>query len=197
MCISKAGLFLQIFDQIIDQGINKVGIQRVAVRCGIFRNACINIFRHCFIIFTLCDMTVLLHVFKASLHSLTVLFRMSCRVIAGRVLRNSSDHGTLCSGQLAQITVEIVFSSHLNTIVTSTKVDGVQIVDQDLILAHLLFQTKCQDLLLDLTSDQRTFAPLKSTGLKHVVLDQLLRDRRTALCRPLCKSLISCTADTL
>ena len=59
MCISKAGLFLQIFDQIIDQGINKVGIQRVAVRCGIFRNACINIFRHCFIIFTLCDMTVL------------------------------------------------------------------------------------------------------------------------------------------
>ena len=106
--------------------------------------------------------------------SLLVAVRIGDRVKFGRVLCDTCQSCTFGQIQIPYIFVEILSSSCLYTVGSSTKVNCVQIVLKDSIFAGFLFNLNGKVLFLKLTCESLKLSRLAGPVCEYVILQKLL-----------------------
>jgi hypothetical protein len=96
------------------------------------------------------------------------------RVEIGRIVQHRCQNGRLPDGEILGVLVEVGVTGRLDAVRTPTEVDRVEVVGEDLLLAHLLGELASQQHLLDLAGDGLLLGQVHD-------LDVLLGDRRPAL----------------
>ena len=124
---------------------------------------------------------------------------MGNRVVTGRILGDGRDDGAFGKIQIPYIFPEITSGSGLNAQRVLAQIDGIHIIFQDIVLAHLLFQHDGQVLFLDFSFQfvgEASLAFACPRG-QHVILDELLGDGAGALGKvPACQADVGCAKDT-
>ena len=145
-------LCFQIFHQLFDQGIRKVGI-----RCVIFgerrclQDTVVYIVRDSLVVLRLIDVALFKHIVKHGFAPLCIFLRILDRVIPGRILGDRGDDRTLGKGQIRHILIKVAHGSCLHAKAPLSKVDRIHIGFKDLFLVHFFFKLKRKVLLLQFT----------------------------------------------
>ena len=105
---------------------------------------------------------------------------MCNRIVAGGVLRNSSEHGGFRDGKFRYIFVKIAFGSCLNAEGILSEIDRVQIILEDLLFRQTVFELDGEVLFLHFSfqflSESRFFAPVE-----NLIFQKLLCERTGTL----------------
>ena len=109
-----------------------------------------------------------------------VVLRIGDGIVARGILRDAGDDRGLGEGQIADGFAEIAQRSGLYAEGIVPEVDGVQVIQQNIILAHGLLELHGKILFLDFTADG-FHARLAGPPGENIVLDQLLGDRGSTL----------------
>ena len=180
LCL-RIALFDEICQHLVRQRIDEVRVHLLVFRIGVDHlNAAVDVIRHGFIVLVLCDELVLEHLVQDLFTAGSVFLRIDNGVVTGRILGDAGNDGVLGQVQVTDGFVEIPERCRLHAERVVAEVDGVEVVEQDVVLAHRLLQLDGEVLLLNLAADALEFRLLRPAG-ENVVLDQLLRDRRGAL----------------
>ena len=173
LCIITSGH--QILHDIIGKGIHKVCIYGVLFNLSIDDlDTGVDIICHGLIIFGLSDITLLQHIVQYLFATLGIIVRVGDRVELGRILGDTGNNGTFRKCQSVDRFVEITQGCCLYTKSILSKVNGVHIVDKDIILGHGLGQLNGKILLLDLTLDLIHEAIFLGPVGKYVIFQKLL-----------------------
>ena len=124
---------------------------------------------------------------------------MGNRIITGRILGDGRDDGAFGKIQIPYVFSEITAGCSLNPQRILAQIDGVHIIFQDIVLAHLLFEHDGQVLFLDFPLQFVSEAPfaLACPRGQHIVLDELLGDGAGALGKvPACQADVGRAQDT-
>ena len=93
----------------------------------------------------------------------------------GGILGNAGYNCALRQGEILELLVEVALCGHLDTKSIAPEVDRVEVVGDDELFVHRLFQLDGEILLLKLALQLRTEALLAS-AVEDIIFDKLLRD---------------------
>ena len=125
------------------------------------------------------------------------MLRINNRIIIRRILRNSRNDRAFRQIQLADRLAKIPSRCRFYAERAVSQVDGVHIIQENVILTHGLFQLHSKIPLLNLTPHTLGEGFIRPSG-EHIVLDQLLRNGTGTLGKmPACHADHHGTQDTL
>ena len=180
LCLRVSVVF-KVLENLIRKSVDKIRVDILVIRLGVDDlNPGIDVVGHCLVVLILCDVALIKHISEDYLAAFGIVLRIFNRIIARRILRDARDDGALGERQVTDGFAEIAQRCSLHAERVVTEVDRIHVVEQDIILAHRLLKFDGKILLLNLSLDGLRLC-FRSPVREDVVLDQLLRDGRSAL----------------
>ena len=178
LCLGVALDVHQVIDNLLGKLILEIRVNLTLGLGALFlslADTCIDVIIQSVIILGLGDISLLQHMIQDFLTSLCIFLGVLNRIVLGRSLGDTCKGSTFRKVQVPDVLIEILSGSSLNTVCTSSQVDGIQVIFQDdIFITDLLFDFDGKILLLEFTGKTFDLGGLICPVSKYVVLQKLL-----------------------